>query len=124
MAASPREGWPPERARRWAFDSGSTRSATARPRAAGTRPKRASKEVMPGRPARINQPLRFLALRPRRCWMALQLEFTHAAVLDRGPAHPGPHQCTGIKVLRLRVEQQLDQLDHATVAHSQGIDFT
>ena len=28
----------PSGARRWAFDSGSTRSATARPRAAGTRP--------------------------------------------------------------------------------------
>ena len=28
----------PTGARRWAFDSGSTRSATARPRAAGTRP--------------------------------------------------------------------------------------
>jgi hypothetical protein len=38
VAASPREGWRPEGARRWAFDSDSTRSATARPRAAGARP--------------------------------------------------------------------------------------
>ena len=37
-AGIPREGWPPEGARRWAFDSGSMRSATARPRAAGARP--------------------------------------------------------------------------------------
>ena len=35
--ASLREGWPPEGTRRWAFDSGSVRSVTARPRVAGTR---------------------------------------------------------------------------------------
>ena len=31
VAASPREGWPPEGARRWAVDSGSTRSAKPDP---------------------------------------------------------------------------------------------
>ena len=50
VAASPREGWPPEGARRWAFDSGSTRSATARPRAAGTRPKESAKHDQPPTP--------------------------------------------------------------------------
>ena len=33
-----REGWPPERARRWVFDSGPLRSGTARRRAAGHAP--------------------------------------------------------------------------------------
>ncbi len=52
LLASPpaQPAWPccvrdgsPSGARRWAFDSGSTRSATARPRAAGTRPKKSAK---------------------------------------------------------------------------------
>ena len=40
----------PSGARRWAFDSGSTRSATARPRAAGTRPMCSAKHDQPPTP--------------------------------------------------------------------------
>jgi hypothetical protein len=42
-----REGWKPEGSRRWAFDSGSMRSTTARPRAAGTRPSRSLRQAEP-----------------------------------------------------------------------------
>ncbi len=80
-----REGWQPEGARRWAFDSGSTRSATARPRAAGTRPPTACPRSWSSQP-------------PRTTTAGLRCGLAHRPTLVRR-AQPG------VRVLRRRARQ-------------------